>query len=460
MTLKEILGGDLIKDAQEPIFWTHQKLFPEVIAAGAKAASFRDDQAPGEEDLLALADELAALDLAQPIIFISSGAAASDLCSCLKTGGQNVFNMADEGQQLEGLSGEDLARALEAIKKDAIATLEELRQGYEKKTNAAGMMDGFKARIHDPAYSNPIKTGFDSLDDALDGGLFPGLYIIGAESAVGKTSFSLQIADTIAKQGQDVLMFSVEMPAYELMAKSISRTGFETMKKANDPFFRRKAKTARGILAGGRYEGYSKADIEAINESIQLYTCVAEHVYFSGKIGQIGVSEILNGIEAHTRATGRRPVVFVDYLQILRPENPRDTDKQAIDKAVLSLKAASDRFKIPVICISSFNRGSYGKKAEMTAFKESGGIEYAANCLISLNYATAGQEGFDASYERQKDPRNINACILKNRFGASDIVIPFDFYSAFSYFEETGAPAVKKDPEREAYEKYEGIPLA
>lgn len=44
----------------------------------------------------------------------------------------------------------------------------------------------------------------------LDGGLYTGLYFIGAVSSLGKTTFTLQIADNLAKQGRDVLCFFLE----------------------------------------------------------------------------------------------------------------------------------------------------------------------------------------------------------------------------------------------------------
>jgi replicative DNA helicase len=57
----------------------------------------------------------------------------------------------------------------------------------------------------------------------LDDGLYEGLYIVGAMSSLGKTTFVTQIGDQIANNGTDVLIFSLEMSRYELMAKSISR---------------------------------------------------------------------------------------------------------------------------------------------------------------------------------------------------------------------------------------------
>ncbi len=53
--------------------------------------------------------------------------------------------------------------------------------------------------------------------------LYPGLYVIGAISSLGKTTFANQMADQIAEQGKSVLYISLEQSSLELTAKSISR---------------------------------------------------------------------------------------------------------------------------------------------------------------------------------------------------------------------------------------------
>ncbi|MBO5440949.1 MAG: hypothetical protein J6A09_00075, partial [Alphaproteobacteria bacterium] len=50
-------------------------------------------------------------------------------------------------------------------------------------------------------YPEHIPTGFSELDKLLGGGLAPGLIVLGAISSLGKSTFSLQVAQNIAKQG-------------------------------------------------------------------------------------------------------------------------------------------------------------------------------------------------------------------------------------------------------------------
>ncbi|MEW5208114.1 DnaB-like helicase C-terminal domain-containing protein, partial [Bacillus cereus] len=56
----------------------------------------------------------------------------------------------------------------------------------------------------------PIKLHFPKLNDVL-GGLRTGLYVLGAISSLGKTTFVQEVVDKIAEQGEHVLFFSLEM---------------------------------------------------------------------------------------------------------------------------------------------------------------------------------------------------------------------------------------------------------
>lgn len=275
-----------------------------------------------------------------------------------------------------------------------------------------------------------IPTGFNNFDSILEGGLYEGLYIIGAISSLGKTTFILQIADQIAQQGQDVLIFSLEMARAELMAKSISRITFELSK---DP---RNAKTTRGITTGKRYPNYNDKEKELIKTSIKAYGEYAKHIFINEGMGDIGALQIREATKKHISITGNKPIIIIDYLQLIAPYDMRATDKQNTDKAVMELKRISRDYKIPVIGISSFNRQNYNQPVSMEAFKESGAIEYSSDVLLGLQAKGAGSKEFDIDEAKRKDPREIELKILKNRNGATGSIINYDYYPLFNCFKE------------------------
>lgn len=306
-------------------------------------------------------------------------------------------------------------------------------------------MGGIKASADTPA----ISTGFNNLDGMLDGGLYEGLYIIGAVSSLGKTTYALQIIDQLAQQGQDCLIFSLEMAKDELIAKSISRLTF-----LNESFNRSQAKTTRGITAGARYANYSKAEQDLIELSIRKYADFAKHIYIHEGVGNIGVKDIRETVKHHIEATGKKPIVLIDYLQILAPYDVRMTDKQNTDKNVLELKRLSRDYKIPVIGISSFNRDNYTAPVNTASFKESGAIEYSADVLIGLQYEGMDYRSAEKDGDRQTrirelfkemeakakagERQDIQLKVLKNRNGTKGS-ISFAFYAMFNCFREMDA---------------------
>ena len=331
---------------------------------------------------------------------------------------------------------EMLVKNREAFKVRVEEAIRNAKDDKEKylETSTDNYIQDFLNGIADSVNTPYIPTGFKGIDEALDGGLYEGLYIVGAISSLGKTTLVTQIADQVAKQGHDVLIFSLEMARSELMAKSISRhTVIEVLDKGGDM---KNAKTVRGITAGVRYANYNDTEKELIKNAVTAYSDYAKHIYITEGVGDLGAQQIRETVEKHVQYTGNTPLVIIDYLQILAPYNERATDKQNTDKAVMELKRISRDFKTPVIGISSFNRDNYNNAVSMQAFKESGAIEYSSDILIGLQLKGAGDKDFDPTEAKKKNPREIELVILKNRNGQTGTKIPLEFYPLFNYFTE------------------------
>lgn len=294
-----------------------------------------------------------------------------------------------------------------------------------------------------------VPTGFDDFDSILDGGLYAGLYVVGAITSLGKTTFCLQIADYVAASGHDVLIFSLEMSRDELVAKSISRLTFvHDIQRYHTTAH---AKTVRGILTGTRYAGYGQTETDIIREAISDYERYAGNIYITEGIGNVGVDEIRSKVQRHFDITGKVPIVVVDYLQIISPVDIRATDKQNTDKAVLELKRLSRDYGVPVLGISSFNRDNYTAPVNLSSFKESGAIEYSSDVLIGLQYD--GMDYLDGEADKAREKRirelvkqsvidgssgrsqRIQIKVLKNRNGSKGSFF-LDFYPMFNFFEQ------------------------
>ena len=164
------------------------------------------------------------------------------------------------------------------------------------------------------------------------------------------------------------------------------------------------------------------------------YKEYAKNLYLREGFGSIGITQISESIKKHIKQTGKTPIVFIDYLQILAPDDSKSSDKQKLDNSVLELKRISRDYKMPIIGISSLNRASYHGKISLEAFKESGGIEYASDVLIGLQFTGVGEKGFDINLAKKQDPRDIELVIIKNRNGISGTCLGFEYQPKFNYF--------------------------
>lgn len=370
----------------------------------------------------------------------------------------NLYGQAKDANEALQRDRETFSKIItslaDQIRAEEERKLEEERREYLQTETAYGrlgeFLNGVKASVNTPA----TPTGFRLVDEILDGGLYEGLYCVGAITSLGKTTLALQIADQIASRtGKRILIFSLEMSRAELISKSLSRlTLMEVLKQGKD---RKLAKTARGITDGDRYTNYSKAELEILDGALREYSSsYASKISIHEGLGDIGVQQIREEVARVKRLFGEAPIVIVDYLQILAPYNEeyiRATDKQNTDKNVVELKKLSRDYKTSIIGISSFNRDNYTQPVNLSSFKESGAIEYSSDVLIGLQLNGMDYEEGETDKQREKrirdlrkeqeakgragEAQSIQLKILKNRYGSKGDVI-LGFFPMFNYFVE------------------------
>ena len=259
--------------------------------------------------------------------------------------------------------------------------------------------------------------------------LYPGLYVLGAISSLGKTTFCGQMADQLASAGEHVLYFSLEQTRLELVCKGLSRLMAKTDMNT--------ALTSIDIRRG--------ATSEALKVARELYASQSAHEYIVECGFETNVEAIVETVRDYISRTGSQPVVIIDYLQILPPVNDHQTTKDVVDFNVRALKKLQTDNDLVVIVISSLNRANYLTPIDFSSFKESGGIEYTADVIWGLQLSVMNEELFDkdaklkAKREMVKEakvanPREIELVCLKNRYGVSSYSCNFKYYARFDYF--------------------------
>lgn len=240
----------------------------------------------------------------------------------------------------------------------------------------------------------------------------------------------MQIADNVAKQGNDVIIFSLEMSRNQLIAKSLSRLTYENEKNH--------AKNTGEILHPYHYNKFNENDINVIERAKQKYCEFADNIFIFENVNGITAEQITKGIERHIKERHKKPFVVIDFMQLIVPSKDC-TDKQNMDAVMLALKYCTTKYDIPIFLISSINREAYNQKISLQSLKESGGIEYVAEVILGLQYTGCTSKDFNIDEAKASDPRTIDLCVLKNRFGESGKKIDLNFYPQFNYFRELKA---------------------
>ncbi len=300
-------------------------------------------------------------------------------------------------------------------------------------------------------------TPFEELNLILNGGFKARqLYALTALPSLGKTAFALQCTDFLAAQGKAVIYFSLEIPWGDLVARSISRLSFlnEYGGSFNDFY--------NGV--GSDDVIYKNLSEERLNFLFQVHKKARNNIMVVGRNfkkysgnGVFDVFDVKDFIKEFIKQKNVRPFVVVDYFQILQSENERITDKQKCDEIVAVLKETAVNFEIPILAISSLNRQSYSENLTMSAFKETGSIEYTCDALFGMQIGgveisspggeptkadliKATNEYFENTGKKEKELGKIEFKIMKNRNGVRNNVNLFFSPLRNCFYEKASIP--------------------
>lgn len=289
-----------------------------------------------------------------------------------------------------------------------------------------------------------IQSGYGNLDALTN--IYPGFYVLGGISSLGKTTFAQQMGDQMAANGEHIIYFSLEQTALELASKSVARKMYELDAAS--------ALTSLQI----RKQDYEDPRLKPVFEAYGKY---ATNVTVVECTFRATIDDIEKYVDDYVKKNDIKPVVIIDYLQVIQaPIGSKLNTKDLIDSHVRRLKQIQTKHQIVLLAISSLNRQNYLTQIDYESFKESGGIEYTADVIWGLQLQVLHDEIFDKANaineKRQKvkdakaaNPRKIELVCLKNRFGISSYSCGFDYYPQFDYFKPdmNGVKASDTDPD-------------
>jgi replicative DNA helicase len=260
-----------------------------------------------------------------------------------------------------------------------------------------------------------VASGFTDLDEMTSGFQPADLVIVAARPSMGKTAFTLNIAQHAAiEHNTGVAFFSLEMSKGSLVQRMITseaRIDAQRLRKGmlRDDDFPRLARAA-GILSSAP-------------------------VWIDDTPG-ITLLEMRSKAR-RLKADSNIGMVVVDYLQLMQGPAHSESRQQEVSQISRGLKALAKELNVPVIALSQLSRAPEqrtgdNKRPQLSDLRESGAIEQDADLIMFLYR----QEFYDGPVDKDGNSLEGKAEVIvgKQRNGPTGIVNLF-FQKQFTRFE-------------------------
>ncbi|MFY0742131.1 replicative DNA helicase [Solibacillus silvestris] len=263
-----------------------------------------------------------------------------------------------------------------------------------------------------PYEPSSAKTGINSelrdFDRMTNGFQDGDLFILAARPSMGKTDTMNHFAVHAGFLGYLPIIFSLEMKKESLIDRMIATTGNINRLNLRDPY---------ATMSDAQKAKWTQAIGLLNNAKIQIDDRPAMTVPQIRATARKLIKQFPN----------RKPLILIDYLQIIRANNPKDNQTQQVGQISRDLKQMAREFNCPVVCLSQLNRSveqRQDKRPVMSDIRDSGNIEQDAD-VIAFLYR-------DDYYDKESESKNLLEIIIaKHRNGPTGTV-------PVAYVKETG----------------------
>lgn len=251
--------------------------------------------------------------------------------------------------------------------------------GHEYKKSVASR--------YNEASRHTVTTGWDVIDDLMDGGLAPGeLGVVMAPAGIGKSWLLINIGANAVRQGKNVIHYTLELN--------------------QDYVGQRYDSVITGIGAQNL-----KHHIDEIENKVQSLQGELVIKYYPTK--SIGVM----GLKAHIEKTimlGNKPdLVLLDYADLLKINVKKDKH-EALEDLYEDLRGMAGEYEIPIWTASQAGRSALEEDIiEADKIASSYGKVMVADFLVSLSRKV-----------EDKLSGTGRGHVIKNRFGPDGITLP------------------------------------
>lgn len=232
------------------------------------------------------------------------------------------------------------------------------------------------------------------------------LTILAARPSMGKSDVMLQFSKFSGWANYLPVIYSLEMARNSLRDRLIASTGGFNRSKMNNPHAK---------LTDGQKAEWIPTLHKLGDTKIQIFD----------KSGQTLAEIRMKLRKVASEHPTRKPIVFIDYLTLIRSVEKTDNMHQKIGTLTKGLKALAKEFNCPVVVLAQLSRSveqRQDKRPMLSDLRESGSIEEDADVVLFLYR--------DAYYSKNQDDKSLEISVAKNRNGATGTV--FATYNSYT----------------------------
>ncbi len=361
-------------------------------------------------------------------------------CDVILANWKNYFNRLKEISALRKIEGicyratvqVEERKPISSIKNYILTEISEVKGKIADGEETDVIDEEFEKIIEDTSLI-AVRTGFPKLDSYIKGFLRSSFNVIASYPRCGKTTLILNLIDNICRiQKKSVLFVSLEMDYIELHAKLVSLLSgvpFDT------------------VVFGNLKD---RDDEEKGRDWIKIQNARAE--ISKWKLYRMGEEETTPADIEMKLKDNKVDVVFIDYLQLMKPNMPGKSIREDIANLSRELKQVARRTGIPIVAVSSINRqysNRDDKKPRLSDLKETSQIEYDAGLVLMLH-----RESLFRDWDGEKDEmtpeefeKHLELLISKSRFSVDNVIVDFWFNGENSWIGEQDILNVNKQKE-------------
>ena len=270
--------------------------------------------------------------------------------------------------------GKDIKMVLDEAEREVFAIAEKRSSSTEGPQNVISVLESTIARIdtlsklENHSGVTGVTTGFVDLDKKTAGLQPSDLIIVAARPSMGKTTFAMNLCENAAMASdKPVLVFSLEMPAEQIMMRMIASLARVDQTK---------------IRTGQNLDETEWSKIASVFGMFKQ----KNNLYIDASSG-LTPTELRSRARRVYRENGGLSMIMVDYLQLMRA--PAFSDNRTLEIAEISrsLKALAKELEVPVVALSQLNRTleqRADKRPVNSDLRESGSIEQDADLIMFI----------------------------------------------------------------------------